>query len=479
MNQFSKNPDGSFQLPDCRWQNDVPEAETDPFYVIDVSSGQFVAKDPYVSDNEVEIPPARNLTETPASPCTNQSKPMTTPPTSPNNQPLVNDDPSNRARMDSTESELDENPTGEEAGTKTVNDHDVTIPPARTLESILDSIPGYQDDQDVEVAPSNVRKEDLVDQAKSKSLAEEVAEKLSRDPRFNFPLTEAPPIPIIESSEEPAQSTVAIETPMLDAAEMHSPVADTESATEGEVFPPVSWFAIETTQPPNNQTPVPFLDMSVPATIADLVSGEEVFDIKDFLDEVTAPIPPIFGAFQDTTIVSLALGGDAESLIAQEPADKPVSDGSLSDGSLSEELLTDGTHAKQEDDPESHPNPLEEPSEPVSETELALAACTEVSSPMDDKDPNMSKPVLVEPSKSDEGVNDNLFIADEGDVIQIDGNDGYEFIDLACFHVDMAKIEPGKIVIVDESCSAFEIYYKNIQYALFSDDMRVDLPPSG
>ena len=78
---------------------------------------------------------------------------------------------------------------------------------------------------------------------------------------------------------------------------------------------------------------------------------------------------------------------------------------------------------------------------------------------------------------------EETFLVHEGEVIQIDGNDGYDFIDLAFFDRSFATLSPGRIVIKDQNSSVFEVQYKNVQYALFADGVRVDLvdlpPKSG
>ena len=79
-------------------------------------------------------------------------------------------------------------------------------------------------------------------------------------------------------------------------------------------------------------------------------------------------------------------------------------------------------------------------------------------------------------TQSDSEKSDDTFLVHEDEVIQIDGNDGYEFIDLACFDRSFATLKPGRIIINDQNNSTFEVQYKNVQYALFADGVRVDLP---
>ena len=70
---------------------------------------------------------------------------------------------------------------------------------------------------------------------------------------------------------------------------------------------------------------------------------------------------------------------------------------------------------------------------------------------------------------------DETFLVDEGDVIRIDGNDGYDFIDLTCFERKTAVIKRDRIIVADENNPAFEVHFKNVQYVLFADNVRIDL----
>ncbi len=117
------------------------------------------------------------------------------------------------------------------------------------------------------------------------------------------------------------------------------------------------------------------------------------------------------------------------------------------------------------------------------EIAAALAKCSDIPDPVPDFGvPAFSDETFDEPEIFNSGVeeveperkSDDTFLVDEGDVIRIDGNDGYEFIDLACFQQSAATVEPGRIVIEDDN-STFEVHYKNIQYVLFAEGARVDL----
>ena len=59
-------------------------------------------------------------------------------------------------------------------------------------------------------------------------------------------------------------------------------------------------------------------------------------------------------------------------------------------------------------------------------------------------------------------------------VIEVDGNDGYDFIDLKAFNVAHAAFCPGKILL-DDGTTKFQIQYRNLTLAVFADDFQVEL----
>jgi hypothetical protein len=70
---------------------------------------------------------------------------------------------------------------------------------------------------------------------------------------------------------------------------------------------------------------------------------------------------------------------------------------------------------------------------------------------------------------------ENPFWADCGDTIRIDGEDGYGYIDLACFDVKDARFQPSRIQIACDDGLAFQIEHRNIPHALFAGDVQVEL----
>lgn len=79
-------------------------------------------------------------------------------------------------------------------------------------------------------------------------------------------------------------------------------------------------------------------------------------------------------------------------------------------------------------------------------------------------------PSLIEPAKDDQ-----LFVANPGDVIQIDGADGFDHIDLACFDIEHATRDNDSILVDDKQGTKFEIRFRNVDYALFANGVTLDL----
>ena len=62
----------------------------------------------------------------------------------------------------------------------------------------------------------------------------------------------------------------------------------------------------------------------------------------------------------------------------------------------------------------------------------------------------------------------------KGQVIEVDGNDGYDFLDLKAFDVANAIFTPG-IIFLDDGKNRFQIEYRNLKHAVFADDFQVEL----
>lgn len=70
---------------------------------------------------------------------------------------------------------------------------------------------------------------------------------------------------------------------------------------------------------------------------------------------------------------------------------------------------------------------------------------------------------------------DNYFWANTGDVITIDGNQGYGHIDLACFDVSDATFRGNQIQIACDDGTSFLIEHCNVTYAIFADGVEIEL----
>ena len=59
-------------------------------------------------------------------------------------------------------------------------------------------------------------------------------------------------------------------------------------------------------------------------------------------------------------------------------------------------------------------------------------------------------------------------------VIEVDGNDGYDFLDLKAFDVANAIFTPGTILL-DDGTNKFQITHRNLKHAVFAGDFQVEL----
>ncbi len=101
--------------------------------------------------------------------------------------------------------------------------------------------------------------------------------------------------------------------------------------------------------------------------------------------------------------------------------------------------------------------------------------------------PTEAKPTFLSPASLEQDGNHELyinpvddgqvFIAGEGDVIEVNGADGFDHIDLACFDVSCADFSDQVIKVANEHGKCFEVHYQDIDYALFADGVEVRLNP--
>ena len=70
---------------------------------------------------------------------------------------------------------------------------------------------------------------------------------------------------------------------------------------------------------------------------------------------------------------------------------------------------------------------------------------------------------------------DEVFLARTGDVIEVNGEDGFDRIDLACYDINCASISSNKIRIDDEQTGSFEIRFIDVDYAIFANGVKIRL----
>lgn len=67
-----------------------------------------------------------------------------------------------------------------------------------------------------------------------------------------------------------------------------------------------------------------------------------------------------------------------------------------------------------------------------------------------------------------------VIYAQNQQIIYVDGNDGFEFIDLSSFSIDQASFQANRIRIRTES-HEFEVDYRNVTHVLFANGQEVEL----
>lgn len=75
-------------------------------------------------------------------------------------------------------------------------------------------------------------------------------------------------------------------------------------------------------------------------------------------------------------------------------------------------------------------------------------------------------------ANADEVPSDEAPVAEQ--VIEVDGNDGFDFLDLDSFEPAQATFNPGQILL-DAGTSAIRIQYKNVGLAIFANGVQVEI----
>ena len=222
---------------------------------------------------------------------------------------------------------------------------------------------------------------------------------------------------------------------------------------------------------------------------------------SDKQPRVTTVMPvssPLSFSAAATAGAGLAAAGAGAGLLASSLA-TPGSDSATTDVSASDVASqpTNASGSLAGGEEASNANPLSKKAPPAPtiddfEIAAALEKCAEIPEPtldcgvakfLEESFDEPEVPVAVSEETTEAAVteeatqaDDDTFLVDGGDVIQIDGNDGYDFIDLACFERNSAEIKQDRIIVQDEENPAFEVHYKNVEYALFAYGVKVELP---
>ena len=237
-------------------------------------------------------------------------------------------------------------------------------------------------------------------------------ERVQNDPP-TLPAPENPAGPAVEVIG--SSEELAAEMPVAQMASsdtVDSELPVVEKLPVDEELPPVSWFTQPTGLAGTTASKAKISNSSRPALpIVNPESGEPIYDVRDFSSSATRVIEPIPGAFEVEPDLF-----DFQTIDELATLEQP-----------SNAAITDRPHAGQLD---------------------SFAATVEAQ---------------------------QLFMAGSGDMIEIDGNDGFDYIDLACFDVNLATFFDDVIVIDDQQGWSIQIHYTNVKHALFADDLEVDL----
>ena len=364
----------------------------------------------------------------------------------------------------------------------------------RTVDDILALLPNYNESEDMACGEGFAER---LEESKA-------AQKKSESSLIPVPFADGPVAsPVtknsVDSNDVSTQTSNDVSTQTNDTSpSLASQPIDASPPLDDMVseYTPVSWFA-DSDEQSVVASPSSF-PTSVPVMTEDPFTGEQVYDINDFSELAEEPILPIPGA----------LKSDHESTPAAEQAQNQIETKSESDLPQSNQVEA----------PKSTRNntlaaEFADGSDLDAELEKAMAACDTIADPVcDDRSVSFAEesfgnslessvgkeqiftpgPIVAEKAATSKPVakfdettfteswnsteKDELFLAGEGDVIKIDGNDGYDFIDLACFNRTAAVISAGRIVVTEESGSKFEVQYQNVSHVEFADGVRIELP---
>ena len=118
----------------------------------------------------------------------------------------------------------------------------------------------------------------------------------------------------------------------------------------------------------------------------------------------------------------------------------------------------------------SEATPTETPSMPA---EATAQAPTEATAPVDSQ-ATAEVPSAVDQAPVETHAATATAPEPKRQVIEVDGNDGYDFLDLKAFDVANAIFTPGTILL-DDGTNKFQITHRNLKHAVFAGDFQVEL----
>ena len=118
----------------------------------------------------------------------------------------------------------------------------------------------------------------------------------------------------------------------------------------------------------------------------------------------------------------------------------------------------------------SETTPTETPSMPA---EATAQAPTEATAPVDSQ-ATAEVPSAVDQAPVETHAATATAPEPKRQVIEVDGNDGYDFLDLKAFDVANAIFTPGTILL-DDGTNKFQITHRNLKHAVFAGDFQVEL----
>ena len=118
----------------------------------------------------------------------------------------------------------------------------------------------------------------------------------------------------------------------------------------------------------------------------------------------------------------------------------------------------------------SETTPTETPSMPA---EATAQAPTEATAPVDSQ-ATAEVPSAVDQAPVETHAATTTAPEPKRQVIEVDGNDGYDFLDLKAFDVANAIFTPGTILL-DDGTNKFQITHRNLKHAVFAGDFQVEL----